>query len=59
MRSRSRTALIVVGILLVSLVPTVAASATHSGAVANRPAYLNPGLAVKRRVADLLSRMTL
>lgn len=65
---RSRTPLIslVAGLLVASLLPAGAASATptttgdadparHGG----RPAYLNPRLPVDRRVDDLLGRMTL
>ena len=64
MRSRSRTALIGVGILIVSLVPAVPASAGPSAAgnasaVPADPVYLNPHMAVERRVADLLGWMTL
>jgi beta-glucosidase len=64
MRSRSRTAFIGIGILVVSLVPTVPTSAgsstaSNASAVAAGPVYLNPHMAVGRRVADLLGRMTL
>ena len=64
MRSLSRTASIGVGILVVSLVPTVPTSAGSStpgnvSAVPADPVYLNPHMAVGRRVADLLGRMTL
>ncbi len=64
MRSRSRTVFIGIGILIVSLVPTVPGSAGPAAAggapaIAARPAYLNPGVAVERRVTDLLGRMTL
>ena len=57
MRTRS---LIAVGILLASLVPSVAGSA--GGAphpLASQPAYLDADLPIGRRVNDLLRRMTL
>ena len=59
MRSRSRITFIGVGVLIMSLMPTVPASTGQAPPDAQRPAYLNPGLAVERRVEDLLSRMTL
>jgi beta-glucosidase len=39
--------------------PAVPASTSQAPSAAERPAYLNPGLAVERRVEDLLGRMTL
>jgi beta-glucosidase len=39
--------------------PAVPASTSQAPPAAERPAYLNPGLAVERRVEDLLGRMTL
>jgi beta-glucosidase len=59
MLSRSRITLIGVGVLIVSLMPAVPASTSQAPSAAERPAYLNPGLAVERRVEDLLGRMTL
>jgi beta-glucosidase len=58
MRSGSRFVFLGVGVLIMSLMPAVTAT-TQAIARAPRAAYLNPGLAVERRVADLLSRMTL
>ena len=58
MRNRSLT-LIAVGTLVVSLIPSVSGSASDAGWASHRPAYLNAGLAVGRRVDDLLGRMTL
>jgi beta-glucosidase len=59
MLSRSRITLIGVGVLIVSLMPAVPTSTSQAPSAAERPAYLNPGLAVERRVEDLLGRMTL
>ena len=59
MLSRSRITLIGVGVLIVSLMPAVPASTSQAPSAAERPAYLNAGLAVERRVEDLLGRMTL
>jgi beta-glucosidase len=47
-----------VGVLVASLMPVVPASTSQAPAV-DRPGYLNAGLAVERRVDDLLGRMTL
>ncbi len=69
MRSRSRTSLIGVGVLLVSLVPVGGVSAgqapttTDQSAALNsasaRPLYRDPVQPIKLRVKDLLRRMTL
>jgi beta-glucosidase len=59
MRSRSRITFIGVGVLIASLMPAVPASTSQAPSEPGRPAYLNPGLAVERRVEDLLGRMTL
>jgi beta-glucosidase len=61
---RSRTPLIslVAGLLVASLLPGGAASATPTaakGASGGKPAYLNAKLPIDRRVSDLLARMTL
>jgi len=59
MRSRSRLTFIGAGILIMSLMPVTEASTSQAPPAAERPANLDPGLAVERRVADLLGRMTL
>jgi beta-glucosidase len=59
MRSRSRLTFIGAGILIMSLMPVTQASTSQAPPAAERPANLDPGLAVERRVADLLGRMTL
>jgi beta-glucosidase len=69
MLSRSRTALIAVGVLVMSLVPSGAVSAgqelsvtgksAHGTAAPARPAYLDSAQPVAKRVKDLLGRMTL
>jgi len=59
MRSRSRVTFIGAGILITSLMPVAQASTSQASPAAERPAYLDAGLAVERRVADLLGRMTL
>jgi beta-glucosidase len=65
MRSRSRTSLIGVGVLLLSFAPAISVSAGHAasttGHLANLGAapYRNAALPVDQRVADLLGRMTL
>jgi beta-glucosidase len=58
MRTRS-SIFIAVGILLTSLMPSVADSASGARPDADRPAYLDARVPIKRRVEDLLSRMTL
>lgn len=68
MRSRSRTSLVGVGVLLMSLVPAGAVSASQTHSV-NQSAFLNaapaslayrdPAQPVALRVKDLLGRMTL
>ena len=58
MRFRLRIILVGVGVLVASLMPVVPASTSQAPAV-DRPGYLNAGLAVERRVDDLLGRMTL
>jgi beta-glucosidase len=57
MRTRSLS-IVAVSILLTSLVPSVSGAGDARPASA-RPAYLDPGLAIGRRVDDLLGRMTL
>src|SRR6266511_3081083 len=67
--SRSRSSLIAVGVLLMSLVPAGAVSASqaprvtdqlaHLNAATSRPPYLDPARPVALRVKDLLGRMTL
>lgn len=58
MLSRLRIILVGVGVLVASLMPVAPASTSQAPAV-DRPGYLNAGLAVERRVEDLLGRMTL
>ncbi|HEX6337370.1 MAG TPA: glycoside hydrolase family 3 protein [Jiangellaceae bacterium] len=59
MRSRLRITFIGIGVLTASLLPAVPASTSQAPSTAERPEYMNPGLAVERRVEDLLARMTL
>ena len=57
MRTRA-SVFVAAGILMMSVLPSVAEPAGVTAAVAQRPAYLDAHAPIKRRVEDLLSRMT-
>lgn len=59
MRTYPRLAIVGVGALLLSLIPTAQASPDDTSRAPEQPAYRDQGLAIEQRVDDLLSRMTL
>lgn len=59
MRTYPRLAIVGVGALLLSLIPTAQASTDDTSRAPEQLAYRDQGLAIEQRVDDLLSRMTL